>query len=288
MARPAALFRTLTVALFAAVLAFAPAQAQQFVTVTTTTTIWTVEEDDDAPSFAGALPGDDALWADAALLDDAALSLGGAEALDALADRAATRRYAPAPHLSIPAPAGPYAGTPTAGTQVRARFGPFRVIDAATAEMAGDVDGATPRQFAAMMAAYPALKRIEMVDCPGSLDEEANLLLARAIRRAGLETSVPSGGSVRSGAVELWLAGTRRSAAPDAEFGVHSWADEYGREARDYPANDPVHAEYLGYYREMGMDDAKARAFYAMTNSTPFDQVRYLTRDDMAHFVTLH
>src|SRR3546814_9429689 len=111
-----------------------------------------------------------------------------------------------------------------------------------------------------MLAAFPGLTRIEMIDCPGSLDEEANLALARAIRRAGLETVVPSGGSVRSGAVELWLAGTRRSAAPDAEFGVHSWMDEYGRQAGDYPADDPVHAEYLGLYREMGMDDEIGRA----------------------------
>ena len=138
-----------------------------------------------------------------------------------------------------------------------------------------------------MLAAFPGIRRLEMVDCPGSLDEEANLTLARAIRRAGMETVVPAGGSIRSGAVELWLAGTVRRADADAEFGVHSWADEYGREANDYPANDPVHAEYLGYYREMGMDAAKARAFYALTNATPFDDVRYLTRDDMARFVTL-
>ncbi|WOF43095.1 alpha/beta hydrolase [Sphingopyxis indica] len=190
-------------------------------------------------------------------------------------DAAATRRYAPS-------------GALAALGEAKARFGPFAVIDAATARMAGDVTSATPRQFATMLAAFPGLKRIEMVDCPGSLDEEANLILARAIRRAGLETEVPSGGSVRSGAVELWLAGVHRRAAPDAEFGVHSWIDEYGREARDYPASDPVHAEYLSYYREMGMDDAKARAFYALTNSTPFDDVRYLTRDDMARFVALN
>src|SRR3546814_3722901 len=49
---------------------------------------------------------------------------------------------------------------------------------------------ATPRQFAAMLAAFPGLTRIEMIDCPGSLDEEANLALARAIRRAGLETEI--------------------------------------------------------------------------------------------------
>src|SRR3546814_16743456 len=136
--------------------------------------------------------------------------------------------------------------------------------------MAGDVTAATPRQFAAMMAAFPGLRRIEMLDCPGSLDEEANLALARAIRRAGLETLVPSGGSVRSGAVELWFAGAVRRAAPDAEFGVHSWADEYGREANDYTADDPVHAAYLDYYRQMGLGAARARAFYALHNTTPF------------------
>ena len=252
MVSPSALFRTLMIALCAAVVAFAPARAQQAVTITTTT-VWTYADDDGE---------------DSALLDYAGLADE--------AEPAALRRYAPSPAL------------PASSGRARAHFGPFAVIDQTTVRMSGDVTSATPRQFAAMMAAFPALKRIEMIDCPGSLDEDANLALARAIRRAGMETVVPSGGSVRSGAVELWLAGVTRRAAPDAEFGVHSWADEYGREANDYPTNDPVHAEYLNYYREMGMDDGKARAFYALTNATPFDDVRYLTRDDMARFVTLH
>ncbi|KQZ73633.1 alpha/beta hydrolase [Sphingopyxis sp. Root214] len=260
MVSPSAFLRTLIVAALAAVLAFAPAQAQQVVTITTTTVTWTYDDagDDDGAEY---------IDEDAALLGD--------EALTEDADFAATRRYAPAATLA------------TLG-HAKASFGPFSVIDSATVRMAGDVTSATPRQFAAMLAAFPGLKRLEMTDCPGSLDEEANLILARAIRRAGMETVVPAGGSIRSGAVELWLAGVTRRAAPDAEFGVHSWADEYGREANDYPANDPVHAEYLGYYREMGLNDAKAREFYALTNSTPFDNVRYLTRDDMARFVTLN
>jgi len=252
-----ALCRTLIVAALAALLAFAPAHAQQVVTIVTTTVSWTYEES-----------GED----DGIPLDETDALLGDEELA---ADPGATRRYAPAPALA------------TLG-HARAHFGPFAVIDAQTVRMAGDVTAATPRQFAAMLAAFPGLARIEMVDCPGSLDEEANLALARAIRRAGLETVVPSGGSVRSGAVELWLAGATRRAAPDAEFGVHSWIDDEGREASDYPADDPVHAEYLALYREMGMDDAKARAFYALTNSTPFDDVRYLTRGDMARFVTLN
>ncbi|HKX89282.1 MAG TPA: alpha/beta hydrolase [Sphingopyxis sp.] len=259
MVSPSALLRTLIVAALAAVLAFAPAHAQQVVTITTTVT-WTYTDTD--------TDGDvEYIDEGAALLDD--------EALAEDAGFAATRRYAPAATLA------------TLG-HAKATYGPFSVIDGATVRMAGDVTSATPRQFAAMLAAWPGLRRLEMIDCPGSLDEEANLILARAIRRQGMETVVPAGGSIRSGAVELWLAGVTRRAAPDAEFGVHSWADEYGREANDYPANDPVHAEYLGYYREMGMDAAKARAFYALTNATPFDDVRYLTRDDMARFVPLN
>jgi hypothetical protein len=265
MVSPSAFVRTLIVAAFAAVLAFAPAHAQQVMTITTTTVTWTYDDPGDADGAAD--NHDDVIDEGAALLDD--------EALADDADFAATRRYAPNAALA------------TLG-HAKASFGPFSVIDGTTVRMAGDVTSATPRQFAAMLAAFPGLKRLEMIDCPGSLDEEANLILARAIRRAGMETVVPAGGSIRSGAVELWLAGVTRRAAPDAEFGVHSWADEYGREANDYPANDPVHAEYLGYYREMGLNDAKARAFYALTNSTPFDDVRYLTRDDMARFVTLN
>lgn len=270
---PAALLRTLLVALFAALLAFAPAQAraQQLVTITTTVTTTVTWVDDDAPDAGDA----DADEADAVAVDDDTAALLDDAAVAGAADLGATRRYAPGAGLATRGPA-------------EARFGPFAVVDGTTARMSGDVDGATPRQFAAMLAAFPGVRRLEMIDCPGSLDEEANLILARAIRRAGLETVVPSGGSVRSGAVELWLAGSTRRAAPDAEFGVHSWADEYGREAKDYPASDPVHAEYIGLYREMGMDDAHARAFYALTNATPFDQVRYLTRDDMARFVALN
>lgn len=201
------------------------------------------------------------------IVDDDADDAQGSEA-------GAFQRYAAPPAISGRA-AGP-------------RYGPFTVVDGTTARMVGSVVTATPRQFAAMLAAHPTLRRIELVDCPGSLDEEANLRLARAIRRAGLATHVPDGGSVRSGAVELFLAGVTRSAAPSAEFGVHSWRDEAGREARDYPADDPVHGEYLGYYREMGMDDATARAFYAMTNASGFDDLTYLTREDMARYVALN
>lgn len=175
-----------------------------------------------------------------------------------------------------------YAPAAAPSRRALASYGPFHLVSGDTVEMIGTVDSTSPRQFAALLAAHPGVRRLVMVECPGSVDEAANHVLARAVRRAGLETVVPAGGSVRSGAVDLFLAGVRRQAAPSAEFGVHSWRDEDGYEARDFPADDPVHAEYLRYYREMGMDDAAAQRFYALTNSVGFDDVRTLRARDMA------
>jgi hypothetical protein len=163
-----------------------------------------------------------------------------------------------------------------------ARYGPFYLVAPDTVEMIGTVDSNTPRQFAAMIAAHPGIARLVMIECPGSVDEDANHVLARAVRRMGIATHVPAGGSVRSGAVDLWLAGAHRSADASAEFGVHSWRDEDGREGWSTPASDPVHADYLRYYHDMGVADDVARRFYALTNSVPFDDVRTLHARDMA------
>ena len=103
-----------------------------------------------------------------------------------------------------------------------------------------------------------------------------------------MSTHVPANGSVRSGAVELFLAGVTRTADPSAEFIVHSWMDENGREANDFPAGHPVHAEYLEYYREMGVPAPTAHAFYALTNSVAFAEQLRLSRADMARYQLLH
>jgi hypothetical protein len=168
-----------------------------------------------------------------------------------------------------------------------AAYGPFRVIDGNRAALVGVTDAATPREFARMLIAFPALRTLEMVECPGTSDDIANLRLGRMIRRAGLETHVPQGGSVRSGAVELFLAGARRRADPRATFAVHSWQDAEGFEPADFADNDPVNLAYLAYYREMGLSDAQARVFYAMTNAVPHDGARWLTAREFARFAPL-
>ncbi len=168
-----------------------------------------------------------------------------------------------------------------------ASFGPFRVLDGSRAALVGVTDSRSPGQFAAMLAAYPGITMLEMIEAPGTEDDRANLKLGRMIRAKGISTYVPAGGSVRSGGVELFLAGTRRIADPGAEFAVHAWADEDGREANDYPADAPENRAYVDYYVEMGLPPPQARAFYAMTNSVPHADARWLTAQDMGQWVRL-
>jgi hypothetical protein len=161
-------------------------------------------------------------------------------------------------------------------TRALASYGPFRVVSGSRAQLVGITDTGTPAQFAAMLRDHPGLATLEMIECPGTDDDQANLRLGRMIRAAGLETHVPRGGSV-----ELFLAGAARRVDDGAEFAVHSWIDDHGREADDFAANAPEHRAYLAYYREMGMDEPQARAFYAMTNSVGFDSAKWLGAAEM-------
>ena len=159
---------------------------------------------------------------------------------------------------------------------ILARYGPFVVTTERKAAIIGSTDSASPGWFDAMLRDYPQLAVLEMVEAPGTSNDIANLAVGRRIRAAGLETHVPAGGSVRSGAVELFLAGTRHRVDPGAQFAVHSWLDNHGREADDFAADHAAHRLYLDYYVEMGMSEAQARAFYDMTNSVPHASALWL------------
>lgn len=151
----------------------------------------------------------------------------------------------------------------------RKAFGPFVVLDATTAALVNTTDSQSPDQFARMLQAFPGIARLDLIDAPGTVHDVANLAVGRLIRAAGIATHVPANGSVRSGAVELFLAGVTHSMEPGARFAVHAWQDERGRGPHDFAPGDPVNRLYTSYYEEMGMSAADAQAFYAMTNSVP-------------------
>ncbi|MEM6493124.1 MAG: alpha/beta hydrolase [Pseudomonadota bacterium] len=167
-----------------------------------------------------------------------------------------------------------------------AQYGPFLVLDEARVAMIGSTDSASPHQFDAMMRDFPGLQTLELIEAPGTTNDIANLALGRRIRAAGLATFVPRWGSVRSGAVEIFLAGKTRRIAPGAQFAVHAWLDNYGREPQDFAPDDPANQLYLDYYTEMGMNEARAKAFYAMTNSVPHASAKWLRADEMRDWIT--
>ena len=162
-------------------------------------------------------------------------------------------------------------------------YGPFRLLDERRVALVDATDGSSPDEFAAMLRDHPGIATIEMVECPGTEDDVANLALGRMIRAAGIATHVPADGSVRSGAVELFLAGSTRQIDDGAEFAVHAWRDSDGHEPGDYAADSPVNRVYLDYYRQMGL--AQPQAFYDMTNAVPNADARWLTAQDMRQWV---
>lgn len=177
----------------------------------------------------------------------------------------------------------PYKAVPPVWQE--AQYGPFRVVAPDRVEMAGATDSATPAQFAAMLRNHPGVRRLVLLRCPGTYDDIANLKLGRMIREAGLATHVPANGSVRSGAVDLFLAGRERVIEDGAEFAVHSWRDRFGREAGDFAPGEGPNRTYLEYYRAVGMDPASARDFYAFTNSVPHADALWLAAEEMRGWV---
>lgn len=201
---------------------------------------------------------------------------------DEAADGATWRFVAARPSAIAPAPI-PQGPIP----EGIARFGPFRVLDNGTAAMVDVSDSRSPAQFAAMLRAFPAIRRLDLVEVPGTEDDRANMALGRLIRAHGIATHVPAGGSVRSGGVELFVAGIAHTADPGAEFAVHAWQDEDGRGPRDYAMSAPENRAYLEYYRDMGMSPTEAAAFYAMTNAAPFEAARFLNAAQMGQWLRL-
>lgn len=162
-----------------------------------------------------------------------------------------------------------------------ANYGPFRALSDGRAALVGLTDAASPAHFAAMLQDFPLIATLELVDAGGTMDDAGNMQVGRMIRAAGLTTHVPAHGSVRSGAVELFLAGVERRIDNGAEFAVHSWLDNLGLQPNDYAADHQANRIYLDYYREMGMDAGQAQAFYAMTNSVPHHDAKWLDAGEM-------
>ncbi len=165
------------------------------------------------------------------------------------------------------------------------RYGPFLVLDERVAGVFGITDRATLDHFNAMIADFPDIDQLNFVNAGGTVNDVSNLKLGRIIRASGISTHVPGHGSARSGAVELFLAGVRRTMERGARFAVHSWRDNQGRSPRNFDQHDPVNQLYLAFYMEMGMSHDKAHAFYDMTNSVPHSEALWFGPEEMRQWL---
>lgn len=176
----------------------------------------------------------------------------------------------------------------TAGKQVPSSdFGPFRVVSTTRVVLAGLTDSRSPAAFQELLRQHPQIRILELRDCPGTVDDSANLRLGRIIRRNGIRTTVPANGSVRSGAIELFLAGAERSAPDSARFVIHAWQSEGGA-VRDFRAfSSSMSDTYTRYYRDMGMTEQAAQSFYRQTMAVPSGRGLSLKASELARFVPI-
>lgn len=165
------------------------------------------------------------------------------------------------------------------------RFGPFVVLSDRIAALVGTTDTESPKHFQRMLAAYPGISQLNFLDAPGTINDVSNLQLGRMIRASGISTHVPSNGSARSGAVDLFIAGVRRTMEDGARFAVHCWSDVYGKGPYDFPEHAPANELYLNYYMDMGMSHDKSHQFYAMTNSVPHSGAFWFGPEEMRKWI---
>ena len=96
-------------------------------------------------------------------------------------------------------------------------------IENKLAIMVGTLDASTPALVAGVIAANPLVDTFVLKAIPGTLNTAVSLNAGRAIRAAGLNTIVPSGGAVASGGTDLFLAGVVRIVEAGGRVGVHEW-----------------------------------------------------------------
>ena len=126
----------------------------------------------------------------------------------------------------------------------------------------------------------PQVTTITMINVPGSIDDEINLVASQEIRKRGINTYIPKDGMVASGGTDMFLAGTKRQAHATAKLGVHSWSD--GEKGGDEYAKDhPDHTKYLKYYKEMQIP---VDFYWYTLKAAPANDIHWMTPNEISEY----
>jgi len=131
----------------------------------------------------------------------------------------------------------------------------------------------------------PQVDTLVLKKMSGTRDSARNIVLARDIRKRGLNTHLERNSVIASGAVDLFLAGETRTMECGALIGVHSWSIGGARETirvsptdMGYDGNQKYHEKFL---RDMGIDPA----FYVYTRAAAEpEDIHYMSVEEINRF----
>lgn len=160
----------------------------------------------------------------------------------------------------------------------------FRVKD----NIAYGYGGTDDRSVAAvkkLMREHPYVDTLVFKKMPGTSDADMNLRLARDIRRRGLNTHIEVNSVIASGAVDLFLAGKRRTMECGALIGVHSWSISGARSTIRISPQDMGTDRRQKYHEDFLTDMGINPSFYAFTRAAAEpEKIHYMSMDEIKRF----
>ncbi len=155
----------------------------------------------------------------------------------------------------------------------------FRVLGD-TAFGNGPTDASSYEYVATFLKNHPKVTHLVFQDMPGTSSGEINLEIARLIRQRGMSIHLEKDSVIASGAVDLFVAGTKRTMECGAKIGVHAWRAGTGRKADDMH-RDPLQSTFEDFLVEMGLD----RSFYQFKqDAAPPSGMYFMTQKDIERF----
>ncbi|MEE9347637.1 MAG: hypothetical protein V3U82_05545 [Robiginitomaculum sp.] len=148
----------------------------------------------------------------------------------------------------------------------------------------GVTDGRSIADMKRFTRDNPAVKTLVLKSMGGTHDSLANLRIARHFRASGLAMHLEGDSYIASGAVDLFLSGTRRTMECGARIGVHSWGNAYYESGQDDMRNGR-RDEFEGLHKRFLKDMGITPGFYIFTRAAaPPSGIYWLTMEDLRRF----
>lgn len=156
-------------------------------------------------------------------------------------------------------------------------------LDGTNAIVRGTLGSGTFQQVQHLIDNHPEVDTLILQNISGSVNDDVNVETGRLVRNAGLATFVPAHGEIYSGGVDLFAAGTTRTAEPGAIVGVHAWCcGPNGESAHELDRDDPAHETQLAYFTEMLGAEAGPEFYFFTLEAAPFDGIHPMSSEELA------